>query len=98
MSDRPSSDLAASVRRRTSAESLRVPDQTELPLVHPVSSVGSVQAQADQEQASGATPGGEEDGAQTQSSADQPSPEQVADRVYELLVQELRVERERLGR
>ena len=98
MSERSSSDLAASVRRRTSAEPLRVPDRAQLPLVRPISGVGPVQAQAEQEQAPGAAPGGDQAGARAQPAAEQPSPEQVADRVYELLLQDLRIECERLGR
>ena len=98
MNDRSPNDLAETVRRRTSAEPLHVSDRAQLPLVHPISQSGPVQAQAEQEQAPGAAPGRDQADARAEPAPEQPSPEQVADRVYELLLQDLRIERERLGR
>jgi len=82
---------------------MRVSPRSPLPLVHPPNSPPAVQAQADQTQAEqpqppGAAPGAGQSGEQDPSATDRPTPEQVADRVYQLLLQDLRIQRERLGK
>jgi hypothetical protein len=57
-----------------------------------------IQAQAETEQASGAAPGTSQASGAARPAAAKPDPEQVADRVYELFCQDLRIESERLGR
>jgi hypothetical protein len=96
--------LSDDVRQHVAIGTMRSVSRASLPLARapepppatqPTSAdPASVQAQRDEGEAGGEDQGAERPGGSTGA---RPSPQQVANRVYQLLRQDLRIERERVG-
>ena len=106
------SHLSDDVRRRVAIHRMRSAAETPLPLEQPRSESAERRAadalaagpaivqKAEDAPASGPSPGSSDQNNNEagRGTTDRPDPEQVADRVYELMRQDLRLERERIGR